>query len=137
MLYIVPDIDTIIVLHFPDIVYDIVYNIRLDIITLVMQLVQDCVCVVSPYPFRIELLEDFKPMGDLGVTGGGDIWYARPLLFFICTVCPTGHMCNTTLHKDVSLVFFNTFEPISLTPESCMQRKGVLMLYQRAASQVP
>jgi hypothetical protein len=32
---------------------------------------------------------------------------------------------------DVSLVFFNTFEPISLTPESCMQRKGVPMLYER------
>ncbi len=45
----------------------------------------------------------------------------------------------TTSHKDVSLVFFNTFEPISLTQESCMQRKGVPMLYKRAASssQVP
>jgi hypothetical protein len=42
-------------------------------------------------------------------------------------------------NKDVSLVFFNTVEPISLTPESCMQRKGVQvpMLYGRAASQVP
>jgi hypothetical protein len=46
-------------------------------------------------------------------------------------------MDDTTLHKDVSLVFFNTFEPISLTPESCMQRKVVPMLYERAASQVP
>ena len=46
-------------------------------------------------------------------------------------------MGDTTSHKDVSLVFFNTFEPISLTPDSCMQRKGVLMLYERAASQVP
>jgi hypothetical protein len=62
-----------------------------------------------------------------------------PLLFFTCTVCPTGHMGDTTSHKDVSLVFFtvNTFEPISLTPESCMQRKGFPMLYERAASQVP
>jgi hypothetical protein len=46
-------------------------------------------------------------------------------------------MGDTTSHKDVSLVFFNTFEPISLTPASCMQRKGVPMLYERAASQVP
>ncbi len=46
---------------------------------------------------------------------------------------------HTTSHnlKDVSLVFFNTFEPISLTPESCMQRKGVPMMYERAVSQVP
>ncbi len=41
-------------------------------------------------------------------------------------------MGDTTSHKDVSLVFFNTFEPISLTPD-----KGVPMLYERAASQVP
>jgi hypothetical protein len=43
---------------------------------------------------------------------------------------------DTTSHKDVSLVSFNTVEPISLTPESCMQRKGVPILYERAASQV-
>ena len=104
---------------------------------LMLLLVQDCVCVVAPYPFRIEPLEEFDPIGDLDVTGGGDLWYARPLLFFTCTVCPTGHMGDGTSHKDVSLVFFSTFEPISLTPDSCMQRKGVPMLYERAASQVP
>jgi hypothetical protein len=46
-------------------------------------------------------------------------------------------MGDTTLHKDGSLIFFSTFETISLTPESCMQRKGVPMLYERAAAQVP
>jgi hypothetical protein len=145
IIYIVPDIVTIIVLqlHYivPDIVYEIVYDIGLDIIKLMMLLVRDCVCVVAPYPFRIEPLEEFDPIGSLDVTGWGDVWYARPLLFFTCTLCPTGHMGYTTLHKDISLVFFNTFEPISLThttltPESCMQRKGVPMLYERAASQV-
>jgi hypothetical protein len=70
----------------PDIVYDIVYDIILDDIKLMMLLVQDCVCVIAPYPFRIEPLEDFDPIGDLDVTGGGDVWYARPLLFFTCTV---------------------------------------------------
>ncbi len=40
-------------------------------------------------------------------------------------------------HKEVSLVFFSTFEPISLTPDSCMQMKGVLMLYKRAATVLP
>jgi hypothetical protein len=85
------------------------------------------------------LLEDFDPIGDLDVTGGGDDWYARPLLFFTCTLCPAGHMGDTALRKDDSLVFFNTFEPISLIPESCMQRKGVPLLYEleMAAPQVP
>jgi hypothetical protein len=56
-----------------------------------MLLLQNCVCVVALYPFRIEPLEDFDPIGDLDVTGEGDVWYARPLLFFTCTLCPTGH----------------------------------------------
>jgi hypothetical protein len=43
---------------------------------------------------------------------------APPL--FTCTVCPTGHMGDSTLHKDVSLVFFNAFEPIRLTPDSLL-----------------
>jgi hypothetical protein len=37
----------------------------------------------------------------------------------------------------VSLVFFSTFEPISLFPDCCMQKKGVPMVYERAAAQVP
>jgi hypothetical protein len=139
------NIVTIIVLYLhdilPDIVHDIVYDIILDDIKLMMLLVQDCACVVvAPYPFRIEQLKDFDPIGDLDVNGGGDVWYARPLgplPFFTCTVCPAGHMGDTTSHKDVSLVLFNTFEPISLTLESCMQRKGVPMLDERVASQVP
>jgi hypothetical protein len=36
----------------------------------------------------------------------------------------------------LSLVFFGTFEPICLTPDSCLQRKGVPMLYERAAKEV-
>ncbi len=65
--------------------YMILYTISyivLDDIKLMLLLVQDCVCGVAPYLFRIEPLEDFDPIGDLDVTGGGDLWYARPLLFF-------------------------------------------------------
>ena len=40
-------------------------------------------------------------------------------------------------NPEVSLVFFSTFEPLSLTPDSCMQRNGIPMVYERAASQLP
>ena len=36
-----------------------------------------------------------------------------------------------------SLVFFSTFEPISLAPDSSTQRNGFPMLYKRASSQLP
>ncbi len=75
-------VDTIIVLNYYDILPDIVYDFIIDDIKLMMLLVQDCVYVVAPYPFRIEPLEDLDPIGDLDVNGGGDVWYACPLLFF-------------------------------------------------------
>ena len=61
----------------------------------------------------------------------------RPQLFFSCSLCPTGQMEDKASHREVSLVFFSTFEPISLTPDSCMQRNVIAMLYERAASQLP
>ena len=92
---------------------------------------------MAPYPFRLEPLEDFDPLVDFDMTGGDDVWFARPQLFFSCNLCPTGRLQDTSSHREVSLVFFSTFEPISLTPDSCMQRNGIPMLYERAASQLP
>jgi hypothetical protein len=65
------------------------------------------------------------------------VWYARPQLFFNCTLCPTGDKGSaySGLHKEVSLVYFSTFEPIDLTPDSIMQRAGVPMLYDSASNQ--
>ncbi len=40
------------------------------------------------------------------ITGGGDVWYARPQLFFKCTLCPTGEMEIHRRHKEYSLLFF-------------------------------
>jgi len=54
-----------------------------------------------------------------------------------CTLCPTGATDDPSQYKEFSLVFFSTFEPISLTPDSCMQRKGVTMLYERSATVLP
>jgi hypothetical protein len=46
-------------------------------------------------------------------------------------------MEHTQRHKEFSLVFFSTFEPISLTPDSCMQQKGVPMLYELSCTVLP
>ena len=98
---------------------------------------QDTLCLVAPYPFRLEPLDDFDPLTDFDMTGGDDVWFDQPQLFFSCSLCPTGQMEDKASHIEVSLVFFSTFEPISLTPNSCMQRNGIPMLYERAASQLP
>ena len=85
----------------------------------------------------MEPLEDFDPLTDFDMTGGDDVWFARPQLFFSCSLCPTGQTENKYSHREVSLVFFSTFEPISLTPDSCIQKNGIPMLYERASSQLP
>ena len=85
-------------------------------------LMQDTLCLVAPYPFRLEPLEDFDPLSDFDMTGGDDVWYARPQLFFSCTLCPTGQMGDRGSHREVSLVFFSTFEPIDLGRDSVLQR---------------
>jgi hypothetical protein len=94
-------------------------------------------CLVAPSPFGMEPLEDFDPLTDFDMTCGDDVWFARPQLFFSCSLCPTGQTENKYSHREVSLVFFSTFEPISLIPDSCMQKNGISMLYERASSQLP
>jgi hypothetical protein len=74
---------------------------------------------------------------DFDLTGNGLVWYARPQLFFNCTLCTRG--CQSpeysANHKEVSLVYFSTFEPINLTPNSIMQQAGMPMLYGTASKQ--
>ena len=62
------------------------------------------------------------------------MWYACPQLFFNCTLCSTGAKGDSRTHKEVSLVYFSTFEPIKLTPDSIMQQAGVPMLYDSASN---
>ena len=62
------------------------------------------------------------------------MWSARPQLFFNCTLCPAGAKGDRGTHKEVSLEYFSTFEPIELTPDSIMQRAGVPMLYDSASN---
>ncbi len=101
---------------------------------------QDCVVILAPYPNNPNPVESFNIKTDFDLTVDGLIWYVRPQLFFNCTLCPTGlkASAHSGSHKEVSLVYFSTFEPIDLTPESpdsIMQRAGVPMLYDSASNQ--
>ena len=88
---------------------------------------------MAPYPYNLNRVEDFDISSDFDASGANLVWYARPQLFFRCTLCPTGQTAVVRSHREVSLVFLSTFEPIDLTPDSCMQRRGVPMLYDSAS----
>ena len=81
-------------------------------------------------------MESFNVKTDFDLQGDGLVWYARQQLFFNCTLCPTGarDVVFSSSHKEVSLVYFRTFKPIKLTPDSIMQRAGVPMLYDSASN---
>jgi len=51
----------------------------------VICLAQDCVCLIAPFPFNVQPVEEFDPSADFDVTGEGNVWYARPQLFFSCS----------------------------------------------------
>jgi len=95
---------------------------------------QDCVVVLAPYPNNPHPVESFNIKTDFALQGDGLVWYARPQLFFNCTLCLAGAKGDRRMHKEVSLVYFSTFEPIELTPDSIMQRAGVPMLYDSASN---
>jgi hypothetical protein len=98
---------------------------------------QDCVVVLAPYPNNPNPVESFNVKTDFDLTGDSVVWYVCPQLFFNCTLCPTGLKASvhSGSHKEVSLVYFRTFEPIDLTPDSIMQRDAVPMLYDSASNQ--
>ena len=95
-----------------------------------------CVVVLAPFPNNPNPVESFNVKTDFDLQGDGLVWYARPQLFFNCTLCPTGakSLMYSDSHKEVSLVYFSTFEPIELTPDSIMQQAGVPMLYDSASN---
>ena len=95
---------------------------------------QDCVVILAPYPNNPNPVESFNIKTDFDIQGNGLVWYARPQLFFNCTLCPAGAKGDRGTHKEVSLVYFSTFEPIELTPDSIMQRAGVPMLYDSVSN---
>jgi hypothetical protein len=95
--------------------------------------------LLAPYPNNPNPVESFniKTDFDRDLKGDGLVWYTRSQLFFNCTLCPTGakEFLYSASHKEVSLVYFSTFKPIALTPDSIMQQVGVPMLYDSASNQ--
>jgi hypothetical protein len=98
--------------------------------------VQDWVVLLTPNPNNQNLVESFNFKTDFGLQGDCLVWCVCPQLFFNCTLCPTGakEPGYSASHKEVSLVYFSTFEPINLTPDSIMEQAGVPMLYDSATS---
>ncbi len=80
--------------------------------------------LLAPYPNNLNPVESFNFKTDFDLKGDGLVWYARPQPCFNCTLCPTGtkEPGYSASHKEVSLVYFSTFEPIDLTPDNIMQQ---------------
>ena len=97
----------------------------------------DCICLIVPFPFNNQLPKLFDPKTDFDMTGDGKNWFALLQLFFTRVFCPCGHHNNFASHKKLSLVLFNTFDPIKTLPEAIMHEKGVPMLCEDAPSQIP
>jgi hypothetical protein len=92
---------------------------------------QEVVVILAPFPNNPNPVAEFDVVCGFDLKGDGLVWYARPQLFFNCTRC--SRCCQgpeySADHKEVSLVYFSSFEPIYLTPNSVMQKAGVPMLY--------
>ena len=89
---------------------------------------QDTVLIVPPYPYCIE--EDRHAV-DLE-----DCWTARPQLFFSCNLRPkdrrmpkTGSFKTGPDNLRYDLVFFSTFEELTLPIKGPMEDAGVVKLY--------
>ncbi len=65
-----------------DITTNGIYEIEHDIVYIVLFCMQDCVCLVAPYPFRSDPLDEFNAIRDFYITGAADVWYALQQLFF-------------------------------------------------------
>jgi hypothetical protein len=65
--------------------YDIIENIAYDIICDL----QDCVCLIAPYPNNPNPPETFDLASDFDMSGSNLLWYGRLQLLFRCTLRPT------------------------------------------------
>ena len=85
--------------------------------------------MVPPFPYCIEEDRHAVPLEDC--------WYARPQLYFTCVLRPTnGRLPKNRTYKkgpddiECTLVFFSTFEELTLPFKGPMEDAGVVKLYE-------
>jgi hypothetical protein len=93
-----------------------------------VNVLQDCVAFIPPYPFYIDDPDDFDLLSDFD-----KVWYGRLQLLMRCTLCPTGQKYA----KDggpgaivADLAFISTFEPLPNAPVGITQKAGCDILVQ-------
>ncbi len=102
---------------FCDIICDVIYDLMSDIGSM-----QEVVFILVPFPNNPDPVAEFNVVCDFDLNGDGLVWYARPQLFFNGTLCSCCCQSPEYLanHKEVSLVYSSTFDPINVTPNSVM-----------------
>ena len=60
--------------------------------------------LVAPQPYNPALAESFDFRADMDLSGNGPslLWYARPQLFFRCTLCLIVSLQTPSEHKEVA-----------------------------------
>ncbi len=83
---------------------------------------QDCVVILVPFPNNRNPVQSFNVKTDFDLQGDGldQVWCGMHALNSCSTVpcVPQAPSGSGDSHKEVSLVYFSTFEPIELTPDS-------------------
>ena len=90
--------------------HDICTDIFTDIVCYIIFLpVQDCVCLIAPYPNNPNPPETFNIATDFDMSGDGLLWNGWQQLLFRCTLCPAGafQINDTQHHTEVTLAFFS------------------------------
>ena len=102
-----------------------------------MVCMQDCVVLVAPQPYNPDPVEsfEFKFRTDMDLSSNCLLWYTRPQLFFVvhqasaipqlsvqcAPLAPFVIPGSTRKLKELALVFFSTFEPITLNTNAVTQ----------------
>ena len=75
--------------------------------------IQDCVCLIAPFPFNDQPPELFNPATEFDMSGAGKIWYARPQHFSLawCVLADNRpirrHIESFPLYSSTHLIQFN------------------------------
>jgi hypothetical protein len=120
--------------HFCDIMYDVMYDIMSNVC-----LEQEIVVNLAPFPNDPNPFAEFDVRPDFDLNGDDLVWYARPQLFFNCTLC--SHYCQgpeyLAYHKEVSLLYFRTLRPTTRRCPRCISARLSPSIWPQIVSSVP